>query len=87
VLVAFVILGSILSSFDIYQKLVEFAGAGASIPLPGFGNIVIEGVKKEIDKFGFIGILSGGLKSCAAGVSSAIFFSLLASFIFKSHDK
>jgi stage V sporulation protein AE len=86
-LVAFVVLGSILSSFNIYQKLIEFAGCGASVPISGFGNAVIEGVKKDINEFGIIGIFSGGLKACAAGIGAAIIFSLVASLVFKSHNK
>jgi stage V sporulation protein AE len=67
--------------------LTEFAGAGASVPLTGFGNLLAKGVKEAVDEKGFLGIFTGGLKSSAGGIAAAIFAGLLASLIFKPKDK
>lgn len=87
ILVLFVVAGCILGGLGLYQPLVDFAGAGASVPLPGFGNLLAKGVKEEIDSSGAIGILTGGLKSAAAGISSAILFAFAASLIFNPKEK
>ncbi|MDR1541702.1 MAG: stage V sporulation protein AE [Clostridiales bacterium] len=87
ILVIFVVAGCVLGGLGVYEKLVEFAGAGASVPLPGFGNLLAKGVKKEIDENGFIGVLTGGFKSMAAGVAAAMLFSFLASLIFTAKEK
>jgi stage V sporulation protein AE len=87
ILVLFVVAGCLLGGLGWYEKLVEFAGAGASVPLPGFGNALAKGVKKEIDENGFIGVLTGGFKSMAAGVGAAMLFSFLASQIFSAKEK
>lgn len=87
ILVSYVIIGVILGGIGIYQKLVDFAGAGASIPLTGFGNILVTGVKKAVDEKGFIGILTGGLEAAAGGITAAIVAGLIASILFKAKDK
>lgn len=87
VLVAYVVIGVILGGVGIYKHFVDFAGAGATVPLTGFGFLLAKGVKQAIQKDGFIGILSGGLKSTAAGITAAIVAGLLASLIFKAKDK
>lgn len=87
VMVLLVCLGSILSAIGIYQPFVEFAGAGASVPLLGFGNILWKGVKEAIDSQGFLGLFTGGFKACAVGVSAALIFSYIASLIAKPHMK
>jgi stage V sporulation protein AE len=87
ILVSFVVLGVILGGIGIYQPLVDFAGAGASVPLLGFGNTLARGVREAVQKDGFLGILTGGLKSTAGGITVAITAGLLASLIFKPKDK
>lgn len=87
ILVLFVVLGCILSGLGIYEKIAEFGGAGATVPLPGFGNLLAKGVKEEIDLKGFSGILTGGLKATSAGISAAVFFSFLAALIFNPKAK
>jgi stage V sporulation protein AE len=77
----------ILGGLGVYEPLTEFAGAGASVPLTGFGNLLAKGVKEAVDEKGFLGIFTGGLKSSAGGIAAAIFAGLLASLIFKPKDK
>ena len=87
VMVLLVCSGSILSFLNIYQPFVDFAGAGASVPLLGFGNVLWEGVKKAVEKEGFIGIFMGGFKASAVGISAALIFGYLASLIFEPKMK
>ena len=87
ILVGFVVLGVILGGVGIYQPLVEFAGAGASVPLLGFGNTLAKGVREAVEESGFLGILTGGLKTTAGGITVAITSGLLVSLIFKPKDK
>ncbi len=87
ILVSFVVLGVILGGIGIYQPLVDFAGAGASVPLLGFGNTLARGVREAVQEDGFLGILTGGLKATAGGITIAITAGLLASLIFKPKDK
>ena len=87
IMVLLVCSGAVLSAVGLYQPLVDYAGAGASVPLLGFGNVLWEGMKKAIDKDGFMGLYTGGFTACAAGVSSALIFSYLASLIFKPKIK
>lgn len=87
ILVAYVVTGVILGGIGIYQPLVDFAGAGASVPLLGFGNTLAKGVREAIRQTGFLGIFTGGLKAAAGGITAAIFAGLLASLIFKDKDK
>lgn len=87
ILVSFVVMGVILSALDLYQPLVEFAGAGASVPLMGFGNTLAQGVKKAVSEDGFIGIFTGGLKATAGGIAAAITGGLLAGILFRPKDK
>lgn len=82
VMVLLVCSGAVLGAFHIYQPLQEFAGAGASVPLTGFGNLLWKGVKEAVDKEGFIGIFLGGFKASAVGISAALIFSYLSSLIF-----
>ena len=81
IMVLLVCTGSILGFLNIYQPFQEFAGAGASVPLLGFGNVLWKGVKEAVDKEGFIGIFMGGFKASAVGISAALIFGYLASFI------
>lgn len=87
ILTSFVVAGVALSAFGIYKPLVDFAGAGATVPLTGFGHLLAEGVKKAVEEFGFIGIFTGGLASAAAGIGAAIIFGYIMSLIFKSKDR
>ena len=87
VMVLLVCSGVILSAVGIYQPLTEYAGAGASVPLLGFGNILWTGMKTSIDQDGFLGLFTGGFTACAAGVSAALIFSYLASLIFRPKMK
>ena len=82
VMVLLVCSGAVLSFLGFYQPFIEYAGAGASVPLLGFGNILWKGMKKAIDENGFLGLFTGGFTACAVGVSSALIFSYLASLIF-----
>ncbi len=87
ILVSYVVAGVILGGIGIYQPLVDFAGAGATVPLTGFGNNLAKGVKEAIAEDGFLGIFTGGLKSTAGGIAAAIIAGLLVSLIFKPKDK
>lgn len=87
ILVCYVVLGVVLSGIGLYQRLVDFAGAGATVPLTGFGHNIAKGVREAIDKDGFLGIFTGGLKSTAGGITAAIIAGLIASFLFKAKDK
>ena len=87
ILVSFVVAGCILGGMGLYGKLVDFAGAGASVPLPGFGYVLAKGVIAEVDRQGFLGVLTGGFKSMAAGVTAAVLFSFLASLVFSPKEK
>ena len=87
ILVAYVVVGVVLGGISAYKPLVEFCGAGASIPLTGFGNTLAIGVKEAVDSKGFLGIFIGGLKASAGGITAAIIAGLLASILFKAKDK
>lgn len=87
ILVGYVVAGVILGAIGIYQPIAEFAGAGASVPLTGFGNSLAKGVREAVQQDGFIGILIGGLKATAGGITAAITAGLLVSLIFKAKDK
>lgn len=83
VMVLLVCLGSVLGAIGIYEPFLEFAGAGASVPLMGFGNTLWKGVKEAIDTEGFLGLFMGGFKASAVGISAALIFGYLASWIFE----
>lgn len=87
ILVSYVVAGVFMGAIGVYGPLVDFAGAGASVPLTGFGYLLSKGVKEAVDESGFVGIFTGGLKSTAGGISAAIFAGLIASFLFKAKDK
>ena len=87
ILVSFVVLGVILGGIGLYEPLVKFAGAGASVPLLGFGNTLAKGVREAVAEKGFLGVLTGGLKATAGGITVAIVSGLLVSLIFKPRDK
>ena len=87
ILVSYVVVGVILGAIGVYQPLVDFAGAGATVPLTGFGNTLAKGVREAIAEDGFLGIFTGGLKATAGGITAAILAGLLASILFKAKDK
>lgn len=87
VMVLLVCTGAVLGSLNIYQPFADFAGAGASVPLLGFGNLLWKGVKEAVDKEGFLGTFLGGFKASAVGISAALIFGYLASLIFEPKMK
>ena len=87
ILVSYVVLGVVLGATGIYPLLADFAGAGATVPLTGFGNTLAKGVREAVDQDGFLGIFTGGLKAAAGGITAAVVMGLLASFLFKAKDK
>jgi len=87
ILVSYVIIGVALSAVGVYTHIVDFAGAGASVPLTGFGHCIAKGVRDAITDQGFLGVITGGLKATAGGITAAIVAGLLVSFLFKPKDK
>lgn len=87
ILVSYVVVGVFLGAIGVYEPLIEFAGAGATVPLTGFGFNLAKGVKEAVLKDGFLGILTGGLKAAAGGITAAVIAGLLASIFFKPKDK
>lgn len=87
VMVLLVCTGAVIGVTGWYDKLIEFAGAGASVPLIGFGNLLIKGVKKAVDEHGLIGLFMGGFTSSAVGISAALIFGYMASILFKPKMK
>ena len=87
VMVMLVCLGALLGALGIYEPFIEFAGAGASVPLTGFGNTLWKGVKEAVDAEGFLGLFLGGFKASAAGISAALILSYIASWIFSPKMK
>jgi stage V sporulation protein AE len=87
VMVLLVCTGSVLSAVGLYKPFADYAGAGATVPLLGFGHNLWEGIKEGIHKDGFLGLFTGGFTSCAAGISAALIFSYIASWIFKPKMK
>lgn len=87
ILVSFVVLGVILGGIGIYQPLIDFAGAGASVPLTGFGALLAKGTREAVVSDGLLGALTGGLTASSGGIMAAIFFGLIVALVFKSGDK
>lgn len=87
ILVSYVVTGVILGGLGLYEPLVNFAGAGATVPLTGFGYALANGVRKAVEEQGFLGILTGGLAACAGGITAAMVAGLLASSFFRARDK
>lgn len=87
ILVCYVVLGVILGAVGVYQPLVDFAGAGATVPLTGFGYNLAKGVKEAVNQDGWLGILTGGLKATAGGITAAVVFAFLMALIFHPKDK
>lgn len=87
ILVGYVVAGVALGALGIYPRLVDFAGAGASVPLSGFGNVIAEGMRKAVDERGFLGIFTGGLTAAAGGIAAALVFGLIAACFARSKPK
>ena len=87
ILVCYVVLGVILGGAGVYEKLVDFAGAGATVPLTGFGNTLAKGVREAVREQGMLGALTGGLKATAGGITAAVFFGFLAALVCNPKDK
>lgn len=87
ILVCFVTLGVILGGLNIYDIFIKYGGAGASVPLPGFGYSLAKSVIKEVDKYGIVGIFTGGIKGTAGGITAAIVFGYLMAMLFSSKTK
>ena len=87
ILVCYVVLGVILGGAGVYEKLVDCAGAGATVPLTGFGNTLAKGVKEAVQEQGVLGALTGGLKATAGGITAAVFFGFLAALVCNPKDK
>ena len=87
ILVSFVVAGVVLGALGWYQPLVEFAGAGASVPLTGFGNLLAKGVREAVGKDGLLGVLTGALTATAGGIAAAMIFGLIVALIFRPKDK
>lgn len=87
ILVSYVVIGVILGGCGLYEPLIDFAGAGATVPLTGFGYTLSKGVREAIAESGFIGVLTGGLKATAGGITAAIIVGLLVSLLFRAKDK
>lgn len=87
ILTSYVVIGVLLSAIGIYEPLSKWAGAGATVPLTGFGHTLAKGVRESIATDGALGILTGGLKAAAGGISAAVFFGFLAALLFRSKNK
>mgnify|MGYP002515676183 FL=1 len=87
ILVCYVVLGVILGGAGVYEKLVDFAGAGATVPLTGFGYTLAKGVKEAVAEQGVLGALTGGLKAASGGITAAVFFGFLAALVCRPKDK
>lgn len=87
ILVLYVVIGTFLGGIGVYEKLIDYAGAGATVPLIGFGNVLASGVKKAVDETGLLGVITGGTSAAAGGISAAVFFAFLVALIFKPKAK
>ena len=87
ILVMYVVIGCLLGGIGLYKPLAEFAGAGATVPLTGFGYNLARGVMEEVDSAGFLGIFTGGMKAAAGGLTAAMLFGFLAALIFNPKEK
>ncbi len=87
ILVTYVVSGVLLGGIGVYEPLVEFAGAGATVPLTGFGYNLAKGVREAVNRDGLIGALTGGLEACAGGITAAVIFALIVALLFNRGDK
>ncbi|MGYP003386267498 len=87
ILTSYVVAGVVLGALGIYQPLADFALAGASVPLTGFGNALAKGVREAVAESGVLGAFTGGLTACAGGICAAVFFALIMALVFRPKDK
>ena len=87
ILVSFVVVGVVLGAFGIYDKIIEIGGAGATVPIIGFGNTLAKGVIKGIGERGFLGVFTGGISAAAGGIAASVFFGFLAAVVFNPKQK
>lgn len=87
ILTGYVVAGVLISAVGLYKPIVDFAGAGATVPLTGFGHTLAEGIRRAIEEDGFLGIFTGGMTAAAGGITAALLFGLIASAVFKQKDK
>ncbi|MEG1633443.1 MAG: stage V sporulation protein AE [Oscillospiraceae bacterium] len=87
ILTSYVVAGVVLGALGIYQPIADWAGAGATVPLTGFGNLLAKGVKEAVAEKGLMGALTGGLSAASAGICAAVFFGFLVALLFKSREK
>ena len=87
ILTIYVVAGVVLSAIGLYQPLVDWAGAGASVPLTGFGHTLARGIRQAVAEKGLLGVFTGGFSAAAAGLCAAVFFGLLVALVFKPKDK
>ncbi|MBR0208602.1 MAG: stage V sporulation protein AE [Oscillospiraceae bacterium] len=87
ILTSYVVTGVVLGALGLYQPLVDFAGAGASVPLTGFGNLLAKGVREAVEEKGLVGAFTGGIGASAGGICAAVFFALIAALLFRSREK
>ena len=87
ILTGYVVAGVVLSAVGVYKPLAEFAGAGASVPLLGFGHLLAQGVAKAVDEIGLPGVFTGGIGAAAGGITASLVFALLAALVGKSKDQ
>ena len=87
ILTLYVVLGVVLGAVGVYQPLADWAGAGATVPLTGFGNLLAKGVKKAVEESGLLGAFTGGFTAAAGGICAAVFFALIVALLFKPGDK
>lgn len=87
ILTSYVVAGVVLGALGLYQPIADFAGAGASVPLTGFGNLLAKGVREAVSEKGLIGAFTGGIGAAAGGICAAVFFALLAALLFRAKEK
>ena len=87
ILVGYVVAGVVLGALGVYPHLAELAGAGATVPLCGFGSLLAQGIRKDVQAYGLLGVLTGGLTSAAGGITAAMLFGLLAAMLFRAKEK
>ena len=87
ILTLYVVLGVVLGAVGVYQPLADWAGAGASVPLTGFGHALAKGVRQAVAEKGLLGVFTGGFTAAAAGLCAAVFFGLIVALVFKPRDK
>lgn len=87
ILVSYVVIGVVLGALELYQPIIDFAGAGATVPLTGFGALLAKGVRESVAQDGLLGVFTGGLKTAAGGITAAVTAGLAAAILFKPRDK